>query len=250
MKRVSSHSQIDPRAKIVIVLIASTLAILINDVYFLLGLLVLTLAALIAFGVKPIAVYPKVRRFVPLFLALILLQSIFSPSGPPLIVVRGITVITTGGIITGISVILRMFVVIACAMILTTSPPLDIIMALVKFRIPYEIAFMVLLGIRFLPILTGEFRDALTAIQLRGVRIDRIPAGQRLRIYSYILMPVVAGAVLRAKKVATSMEARAFRAYPKRTYMHDLAITGKDYAVMFSAVALGVSYYIAYIVWG
>lgn len=241
---------LDPRAKLVIVLVISTLSIIIDDVYFMLGLLILTAILLNLFQVDLLSLYSKLQRFIPLFFALILLQSIFSPSGAPVVTAGRLPLITIGGMFKGILIVLRMFAIIAGAMILTTSTYSQIIMGLVKLKIPYEIAFMVLLAIRFLPTLTEEFSDALTAIQLRGVRVDKTPFGRKLKIYTYILMPVVAGAILRAKKVATVMETRAFRAYPKRTYVEDICITGKDYAAIFTALLLGVTYYVFYIIRG
>jgi energy-coupling factor transport system permease protein len=43
-------------------------------------------------------------------------------------------------------------------------------------RIPYEIAFMVSVAIRFLPLLTDEIKNVVTAVQLRGIELDKIPA--------------------------------------------------------------------------
>jgi len=159
-------------------------------------------------------------------------------------------IITYGGIEKGITVVLRLFVVIASAMILTTSPADKIILGLVKLKVPYEIAFMVLLAVRFLPVLADEFIDVMTAIQLRGVDIKKIPPGQKLRVYAYILMPVVAGAVMRAKKTAVAMEARAFRAYPKRTYINDLDITLRDYLIIIFFLIFGIAFYLYYIARG
>lgn len=238
---------VDPRAKIVIMLVISTLSILIKNIYFLSGVLLLTFILMWLFDIELLRTYRKIKRFGPVLLGLIIIQSIFSPSGISLITVKGISVITTGGIIKVISATLRIFTVITAAMFLSTSTYQEILLGLVKFGMPYEIAFMVLLSIRFLPVLTEEFSDALTAIQLRGVKIDRVPLGKKLQVFTYIFMPVVAGAILRAKKVSTSMEARAFRAYPKRTYVQDLVMTAKDYAVIVLISIFGISYFIFYI---
>ena len=60
---------------------------------------------------------------------------------------------------------------------------------MIRFGVPYEIAFMVLMAIRFLPVLGEEVRDALTAIQLRGVKIKEIPLGQKSRSIPISLCP-------------------------------------------------------------
>lgn len=189
----------------------------------------------------------QIKRFIPLFFGLIIIQSVFSPSGTALLAIKDVPLLTSGGVTRGISVILRMFIIISSALILTTSSYQEIIAGLIKMKVPYEIAFMVLLAIRFLPVLMEEFTDAITAIQLRGVRIDRIPFGEKVKIYTYNLMPVVAGSVLKAKKVAVSMETRAFRAYPTRTYIQEINITAKDYLVIFLSLIAGLLSYILYL---
>ena len=178
--------EFDPRAKLTAVIVLSTLAILIQDIVYLLILSLLSLVFLSYLDVNIFELYPRIKRFVPLFFALLIIQSIFSPSGTVLISVGGLDIITSGGIIKGVCVILRIFTVMSSARILATSSADDIILSLVKLKIPYEIAFMVLLAIRFLPIFIEEFNDAMTAIQLRGVEIESVPFGQKLHIYMYI----------------------------------------------------------------
>lgn len=242
--------EFDPRVKLVAVIVLSTLAILIQDIFYLLILFILSIVILLYFNVNISELYPRIKKFLPLFFTLLIIQSIFSPSGVVLLTFNGLDIITLGGIIKGICVVLRIFTVIASARILATSSTDDIILSLVKLKIPYEIAFMVLLAIRFLPILMEEFTDAITAIQLRGVEIEKISFGRKLHVYMYIFMPVVAGAVLRAKKVAIAMEARAFRAYPNRTYINDLTITLKDYLLIIMFLFFGIGFYGIYIIRG
>lgn len=238
---------VDPRVKFTAVIVISTLAILIQDAVFLTLLLLLTLPCLIFFKVDLTALYHRLWKYMPLFLSLLIIQSIFSPSDKVLVSVAGIDIITLGGMVKGLTVILRLFIIMSSAIILTTSSTDDIILALVKMKLPYEIAFMVLLAIRFLPILIEEFSDVLTAVQLRGVEMDKIPFGKKLQVYMYILMPVVASAITRAKKVAIAMEARAFRAYPQRTYIKELTITWVDYVIIVFFTIFGIGFYIAYL---
>ncbi|NLY39253.1 MAG: energy-coupling factor transporter transmembrane protein EcfT [Firmicutes bacterium] len=238
--------KLDPRTKIVLVMVISTLSILMNEVLWLAGLLAAAYLMLFLGGMKPGEVFPRLKRFLFLFVALLVIQSIFSPSGAPLITVGEIHLVTTGGVLKGIAVILRMLIIVTSAMMLLTSSPMELVLALIRFGVPYEIAFMVLMAIRFLPVLGEEVRDALTAIQLRGVKIKEIPLGQKIKVYTYIFMPVTASALLKAKKTAIAMEARAFRAFPRRSYLDELHLRGRDYAVMALALAAGLGCCSAY----
>ena len=91
---------------------------------------------------------------------------------------------------------------------------------------------MVLLATRFIPVLAEDFRDALVAIQLRGVDLESISLKQKFNLYTYILMPVVAGALIRARRIAIAMDARAFRAHKYRTWLDWPALNNVDWLLL------------------
>ncbi|MDY6827285.1 MAG: energy-coupling factor transporter transmembrane component T [Bacillota bacterium] len=246
MRRLQLMQRLDPRTKLLLVVLISTMAILFTDILWLAALFCSTLLFLFLGGMGPSFLAAKMKRFLFLFLALLVIQSIFSPAGEPLLAVGSLNIITTGGIVKGLSVILRMLVIISSAMILLTSDSMDLVLGFVHLRIPYEIAFMVLLAMRFLPVLEEEIRDALVAVQLRGVNIKEIPLGQKIKIYTYIFMPVVVSSLLKAKQTAIAMEARAFRAYERRTYLKELTLQKADYALMVVVLLAGIALFTIY----
>jgi len=237
----------DPRARLAAVAVLSTLAIAIKDVAWLAGLVAVTFLLLSLGRFDPGRVLPRLRRFGPLFLALLVVQSIFAPAGRPLLTVAGIALVTMHGLIAGISIVLRLVIIVLSAAFIGSTDPMELVLGLVKLRVPYEIAFMVLLAIRFLPVLMEEVQDALTAIQLRGVDLPRIPPGAKLKLYTSIFLPVVAGALLRARKTAVAMEARAFRAYPQRTYLDELVMQRSDVLLTVMSLLFGILYYLLYL---
>src|SRR5699024_6681825 len=92
-----------------------------------------------------------------------------------------------------------------------------VIVALTQMGIPYTFSFMLLTALRFLPLFRSAFSNALMAIQLRGIELNKIPWNKRFYFYSSLILPVVAGAVISAQQLATVMESRGFGALPKRT---------------------------------
>lgn len=237
---------LDPRSKLVIVLCLSSLGVFILNIYMLAGVFVLSVLAALSLGCNLISIAKKMKRIL-IFLAVIaIIQSIFSPSGRVLISLGGLSIITSGGLIKGIMLMLRMCIIVVSAAIMTTSRSREIVQGLVQWKIPYEIAFMVSVAIRFLPLLTNEMRDTLTAIQLRGVELKKIPAGKRIKIYSYVFMPVVIGAIIKSQELSTAMEMRAFRAYPKRTSYMVLKMKPRDYIVISVSLVLSIATLVIY----
>lgn len=226
--------KLDPRTKLIMVFSLSTLAVFIKDIYLLLLVLVVSFITSRIFEGN-FSFIKKMRKFIILFIGIAIIQSIFSPAGEVLLSFGNYSFLTSGGLYKGIRVILRMLIIIVSATIMSSSSSREIIQGLIQLKVPYEIAFMVSLAIRFLPVLGQEARDAYMAIQLRGIEIDKLSFTRRLKIYSYLLMPVLTGVFFRARELSTSIEMRAFRAYSERTSYIKLNLKKYDYLVMIAS---------------
>lgn len=227
---------IDPRTKLVIVLCLSTLAIFIKDVLFLSGVLLATIIISLIFKTNMVQILGKIKRLLYVLLAIAIIQSVFSAGGQTLIRVGELAILTTAGLQKGLEFIIRIMIIISSATIITTSNSREIVQGLVQWKLPYEIAFMVSIGIRFLPILMEEIKDSVIAIQLRGIEIERIPLRKRFRVYSYLFTPVLVSTIIRAQKLSMSIEMRGFRAYETRTSYMVLKMSYVDYLVIFSSL--------------
>jgi len=241
-------SNFDVRTKLAITASLSTIAVFIQNTYVLCFILFISILLSVLFCGNLIKTLKATKRLWYIFFAIVLLQSFFNHSGRELLGIKEFSVITTGGLLKGVEFILRMSIIIFTAAIVASSNYREVVQGLVQLRIPYELAFMVSVAIRFLPLLKEEFTDVLTAIQLRGVDLKRIPLKKRLKVYSYILMPVIAGAVNKAHKLSIAMETRAFRAYPSRTSYLVLKLAVKDYIFMAFVFLFTISVFISYYV--
>ncbi len=223
---------LDPRSKMVLVFCLSSLALLYNTPGKLLILLAATIILLLVFRFNLTAVWGYLTPFLSLMLFLFVMHSIFSPGKTVLLNVGPVSLITAEGLLSGASVVLRIMVVTASAMLLTTFNSRDFILGLVQWRIPYELVFMVSIALRFLPVFRDEFVNVIRAIQLRGVELKKIPWGKKIALYRRLLFPAIYRAMLKGEKLAVVMESRGFRAYPRRTYHRRLYFKNLDYAVI------------------
>jgi|SRR5690554_176910 len=229
----------DARTLIIAVVILTSLAIAINNPLVLAGLLAVTLLALVAAKIPLGDFVRRFKRFRWLIITLALVQSLTNPHGQIYWQWREYILLSSGGLWAALAVLLRLAVILAGVQFLNRKNYQELVTGMVQMKVPYELAYMVLLGIRFIPVFMEEFRDALTAMALRGVDLEQIPWRDKLRVYSYILMPTVAGAMVRARRIATAMEARAFRAYPQRTWLEWPRLSRWDWALITSVMAVG-----------
>jgi energy-coupling factor transport system permease protein len=223
---------VDPRTKILLVMMISTLAVVINDLIILSCLLIIGALVSKMFGGSFFSVLRKVRKMLFLLIGIIVLQSIFNQEGIVLIGYKHFNIITDVGLIKGLSYLFRILIILVSATILSTSSDIELVGALIKCKIPYDFAFMVSLGIRFMPIFMDEFKNTIVAIELRGVHIKALRIRDKLELYGYILSPIVIGALDKAKKLSLSIEMRGFRAFPKRTSHFELRFALLDYFII------------------
>lgn len=235
---------IDPRTKLIQVLILSTLALIYNEISIL--LIILFTAIIIGFinNVNFISIISRLKKLLKIIFMIALIQSLLTNMGNPLLKIGKLMVFTDYGIIKALEFILRMGIIIVSAAIITTSSSREIIQGLIQWKCPYEIAFMVSVAIRFLPIFKEEMTDMITAIQLRGIDLKKVKFDKKLQVYKYILTPITVNSVMKAKELAAAMEMRGFRAYPKRTSYMVLKMQTFDYILLGLSIGAAILFII------
>lgn len=227
-----SMNKYDPRVKLLLVACFSSLIILFSNIYSMIAVFTLLTLFAIYFKADVIGVLKRLKKFIYMFVVLVFIQSLFNQQGASLITIRDFKLLTDTGLIMGASYLLRLFAVLLSGAIILTSQQKEIIQGLIQLRMPYDLAFMSSIGIRFLPMLVEQMQDTFIAIQLRGIDIKKLKLKNKLKIYSYIFTPVIVSTLKRAKNLSMSIEMRAFRVYDERTSITELKMTKKDSFLM------------------
>jgi len=225
----------DPRVIFALTLVLSSFAVIIRrSVWLMLIQVVVVLVLALAMGVSFKLVFKRLKRLWQALIFVSIMRSIFTPSGTVLLEVAGIQLLTVGGIEVGVLVLLRLTLFIICGAMLTCYTVRSLIQGMVQIKMPYEVAYMISVGVRFIPKLAEELKDSLIAIQLRGVVIEELKLKKKLSLYTYLILPVIVSSMQNAKELAMSMEMRAFRAYKQRTSFFLLSLKKSDYVMFFS----------------
>jgi energy-coupling factor transport system permease protein len=240
----------DPRTMLLIAACFSTMGVLIESTWLLACVFAAAVVFNVFLGARMLTLIRRLRALIWLVVIIAFLQSIFGAQGEPILAIGSFVLLSEGGLLMAANMLLRVGAIIASASIFTLTTSRTMIQGLIQLKVPYELAFMSSVAMRFLPVFSEEFRDTVTAIQLRGVDLKKIPLKEKIRMYSKIITPVVYGAVDKAQKLSYSMELRAFRAYPKRTSRITLRLKAADYfyITLFPLLTAGtLVYYYLYI---
>jgi energy-coupling factor transport system permease protein len=195
------------------------------------GLALFSLLGTMCFGADLQSLRGRLRRFFPLFVAVILIHMAFVQTGTPLLVIGDYKLITTDGVRRGAITLLRFFVILCSAAVMAAENSRRVLAALGKLKIPYLFSFMLMIALRFIPSFSASFSDSLLALQLRGVELKKIPLRKKLRMYRDLLLPVVADSVVKSRVLAIVMEARGFGSLGKRTSYLDVSMTPSDWVL-------------------
>lgn len=238
--------KLDPRVKLVMMIVMSTLALLSEDLLFLSLLICVIILILNRGGAKWECVWGRVKVIFIMILSLFIIQCVFRRSGDVLFAIGDFPLIFSEGVWLAAMLSLRLIVFIMAAQILLEADVRDYLLALVQMKIPYEIAFMVMTGIHFIPILREEALNVYYSVQLRGMELKKTSLGKKIACYRRICIPILVGAMHRAKDMSIAMEARGLRAYDNRTYMRKLTLSKGDVAwlIIFPVAFIGL-----YIAW-
>lgn len=223
---------IDPRTKLIQVLILSSLALIYNKLSTLTLILFAALVIALINNVNLVSIIVRLKKLIKTMILIALVQSLLTNMGNPLLKIGNLIIVTDYGIIKSLEFLLRLGIIIVSAAIIKTSSSRGIIQGLIQWHCPYEIAFMASVAIRFLPILKDEMTDMVIAIQLRGIDLKKIKFSKKLQVYKYILGPITVNSLLKAKELSAAMEMRGFRAYPKRTSYLILKMQSYDYLII------------------
>ena len=221
---------LDPRTKL-IMLVVYIVALFMASNWISYGLMFLFLVMVIA--VSRIPVKSILRGMKPLMMILIFtgVLNLFFTEGETVLVSFWVITITKEGLIRAVFMVARILMLISGTFLLTytTSPisltdGLEALMNPLKvIKVPvHEIAMMISIAFRFIPILMEEADKIMKAQKARGADFETGGLIKKAKAMIPLLVPLLISAIKRAMDLANAMEARCYRGGEGRTKMKPL----------------------------
>lgn len=233
----SKIHQLDPRVKIV-----CTLLYLVSLFTFrsILGYLLATLFLMVIIKISKVPFQFIVKGLKPILVLLMItvLFNLFLTPGGDVLLKAGFLKVTEKGLTSAVYMALRLIYLImgSSLMTLTTTPNSltdgmeSLMRPLNKINVPvHEIAMMMSIALRFIPILLEETDKIMKAQIARGADLESGNLIQKAKALIPILVPLFVSAFRRANDLAMAMEARCYRGGEGRTKMKPLVYRSQDY---------------------
>ncbi len=242
--------RLDPRVKLMATLVyLMSLFIMSSWTGYLLGALVL--AILIRLSRVPFSFMTKGLRSILFLLLLSVSFNLFLTPGTVLLQI-GFLKLTREGLRLALMMGFRLILLVlgSSLMTLTTTPNqltdgLEKGLGFLKMiHVPvHEIAMMMSIALRFIPILVEETDKIMKAQQARGADFESGNIFQRAKAMVPILVPLFISAFRRANDLAMAMEARCYHGDEGRTKMKPLRYAARDriaYLLMAGYLAISI----------
>lgn len=233
----SKLHRLDPRVKLAGTMIYITTLFLVKGV---LGYLLAAIFFAVMVKVSKVPFRFMVRGLKAIISVLIITGfcNLLFFNGEQKILEYGIITITLEGIENAICMTIRLIMLILGTSIMTlTTTPNDLTDGIEKsmgflerFRIPvHEIALMMSIALRFIPILVEETNKIMKAQISRGADFESGGLLKRVKNYVPIIVPLFISAFHRASDLAMAMESRCYRTGKERTKLYPLRYRKSDY---------------------
>ena len=249
----SKLHRLDPRVKILCTLLYLISLFLFQNIW---GYLVATvfLALVIKCSKVPFKFIVKGLKPILMLLLFTVLLNLFLTRTGNVIFEFWILQVTDQGVRTAFFMIIRLVYLIlgSSIMTFTTTPNAltdgieKLLWPLRKIKFPvHEIAMMMSIALRFIPILLEETDKIMKAQIARGANLESGNIIQKAKAMIPILVPLFVSAFRRANDLAMAMEARCYRGGEGRTKMKPLMYKKKDYVayvitILYMVVAIAV----------
>lgn len=236
--------RMDPRIKLVGTMVYMiSLFLYKNITAYVIALLFLVIA--IRISKVPFRFMVKGLKAVLFLLLITSVFNLFLTKGEPLVSIWKLT-ITKEGLVNAVYIVIRLaFLIIGSSLMTLTTTPNQLTDGLEKIlgplkavKVPvHEVAMMMSIALRFIPILMEETDKIMKAQMARGADFEGGKLLDKAKAMVPLLVPLIISAFRRANDLAMAMEARCYQGGEGRTKMKPLRYKRIDY-MAYGAIAL------------
>lgn len=240
--------RLDPRAKLIFIMVFIILIFIAHS--FATYLWLLLLIGMIV-RLSKIKLWFLVKGLTPIWIFLIFtfaMHLFLTKGGTRLIEIAFIS-IDTAGILEGIYIVLRLMFIIMISTIMTlTTSPIDLTDAFERLlnplkwiKIPvHQLSMMMSIALRFIPTLMNELDKIILAQKSRGSEISSGSIANRIKAFVPLLIPLFVSAFQRAEDLAIAMEVRGYDTNKQRTSYRRLQWQWQDTLALVALIPIAL----------
>lgn len=267
VERDSIFTRLDFRPKIYMMLVLTVVALIWESPVVQLSLAFLILIACFLSGVKMKFIRTILLIMIPFYILLLITHGFFNISQVKTLTGKDeLTILfsipqnwaligglnfSLEGFWYGINTIFKtLTIVLVVPLVIFTTDLDNIIVGMVRAKVPYKLAFIFSATLRFFPLLFSEIGMIIQAQRLRGLAMEKMNIIQRVSVYAKVAVPLILGAMVQSQQLEIVLQSKAFSGDPDRTYLHESVLTGLDYFVLIFFTVFLIAAFVSWGIWG
>lgn len=237
--------RLDPRVKLIST-ICFIISLFLVDNFIGYAIAVVFLLVIIRLSKVPFKFLVRGMKAIVFLLLIAVVFNLFLTPGEPLVSIWKLTITKEGLRLAVFMAVRLVFLIMGSSLMTLTTTPNNLTDGMEKllgplkvFRVPvHEVAMMMSIALRFIPILLEETDKIMKAQIARGADFESGNLIKKAKSMVPLLVPLFISAFRRANDLAMAMEARCYRGGEHRTKMKPLIYKKRD----FIAYGVNVAY--------
>ena len=155
--------------------------------------------------------------------------------------------LTIGGILLGVTIASRIFVMVLASLLLTYTTPIDdFLQVSQRLKVPYVIAFIITTAVRFIPTMEQKAMMVLDAQRSRGADLESGGLIKRIRVFGSVLIPMIVDSIRMSENLAMALMNRGFGASSRLTFFDEIHMKKNDYLALAANLSFVAAVFILY----
>ncbi len=233
-------SSLDIRSKLALFIQFITWSFLFNHpvCHLIMGVLVISTGR--SMGVSLPRLFSKLLPLLPLFIMIIIFTGFTGSDGfvheenrTILFTLWTKLEMTRGGLMLGMTFLLRLTNMVVMTIILLESTPLDdFINLFIKLKLPHSLSFIITTAIRFVPELDKKRDLIINAQRARGIDMNNGGWLRQYKVRISIMIPLIINSIIMADQLTMGLLNRGFGYADNWTVLSELKLRPKDYVAL------------------
>lgn len=243
--------KLDPRTKLIFILVFATVPLFFTKFSYLLGcaLLILPIWISAKIDIRPI------KGLLVAFLIFALISVVFAtfynydhPNQTVLFKLGPLTA-TNIGFLSGLMLGFRSLIPAFVAMILIcTTDPASLAKAMMKMHVPLSVSFMMMGALKMFPLVSSEMENIKTAQLIRGVEYGSMR--KNFKAFRLAVFPLIVNSLRKSRVTGTAVECKGFGKRAWKEYYQEFSFTRVDYFMLAMCIIFAVTAFVLRYVFG
>ncbi|MEA4811334.1 MAG: energy-coupling factor transporter transmembrane component T [Anaerolineaceae bacterium] len=225
--------RLDPRVKLLFIILFATVPLLFTDFWYLLACAVILAPIWFSAKIEPAPIKGLLIAIAIFSLTIVVFAMFYNYDRPDqkVLLALGPLKATDMGLMSGLMLGFRAAIPsIAALILISTTDPAYLAKAMMKIKIPLSVAFMMMGALKMFPLVFEEMQNIRTAQIIRGVKYGGFK--NNFNAFKLAAFPLMVNALRKSRVTGVAVESKGFGKRSWKDYYQNFKLARNDYLML------------------